>query len=173
MLAYLIYFLKNQLFNLKNYDWSNFSWSFDITLEDTNLEISPLSFATSLTTEEFKCMKCSDVTINKVETSSFKWWFIVAIWNSNSKSDTCLNPRIRATTLLSRAKSAIKPSVENAFTLGICLVAPSINSILSSESNSGFFSELTATAKIIWSKSFEARSAISIWPRWIGSKVPG
>ena len=37
-----------------------------------------------------------------------------------------------------------------------------ISSILSSAEKRGFFSELTATEKIIWSKSFEALSAISI-----------
>ena len=52
---------------------------------------------------------CSDGVRKIVSTPSVRCLFIVASWNSYSKSDTARSPRTIALSPLSRAKSTVRP----------------------------------------------------------------
>ena len=92
--------------------------------------------------------------------------FMVASWNSYSKSATALKPLIIAIALLSLAKSTVsffeypKTSI-----LGLSLKISEISSILSSTLNKGFLDWLSATPRMTLSNNAAALSTISICPK--------
>ena len=100
--------------------------------------------------------------------------FIVANWNSYSKSDTALSPLIIAQAFCSFAISTVsclgKPTTST-WELSLYIEVASL--ILSSKENKGFFASFFAIAITILSNSPHALSMISICPYVIGSNDPG
>ena len=116
---------------------------------------------------------CSAGVRNRVSTSGIRWRFMLAIWNSYSKSDTARRPRSSTPAPTSRTKWA---SSESNPVTSTCLCPARAWRARSTRSDSGRVGPLDGLAAmptITFSNSGAARATRSIWPLVIGSKVPG
>src|SRR5690606_1602881 len=139
----------------------------------TNPDTSPPRRAISRTSDEKMKLYCSAGVRNRVSTSGIRWRFMLAIWNSYSKSDTARRPRSSTPAPTSRTKCASSVSNPRTSTFG-CPESASRASLTRSSSGSvGPLAWLAATPTITFSNSGAARSTRSMWPLVIGSKVPG
>src|SRR5690606_36972338 len=138
-----------------------------------NPDPAPPRRATSRTSDEEMKLYCSAGVRNRVSTSGIRWRFMLAIWNSYSKSDTARRPRSSTPAPTSRMKCASSVSNPQTSTFG-CPESASRASLTRSSSGSvGPLAWLAATPTITFSNSGAARSTRSMWPLVIGSKVPG
>src|SRR5215469_2573144 len=138
---------------------------------------SPPRNAISLTSRDAMAWWRGSAIRNTVSISVLRRWFIATIWNSYSKSDTALKPRIITdaptlsayfTSSMSKARTSIvaRPFARGAASLSsICLRSSSVNS--------GSLAGLVATPITRWSTSLTARAMMSRCPSVTGSKVPG
>ena len=116
---------------------------------------------------------CSDGVRNKVSTSGIRWRFMLAIWNSYSKSDTARRPRSRMPPCTERTKCASKVSKPTTSTLSCCANASRASSTRSSSGSVGPLEGLCATPTTTFSNNGAARCTRSMWPLVMGSNVPG
>src|SRR5690606_38795670 len=139
----------------------------------TKPETSPPNRAISRTSEDEMKLCCSAGVRNKVSTSGIRWRFMLAIWNSYSKSDTARRPRSSTPAPTSRTKYASSESKPRTSTCGCAASAWRARSTRNSSGNVGPLDWLAATTTIRRSNIGAARSTRSMWPLVIGSKVPG
>src|SRR5690606_11763668 len=143
------------------------------TAAGTNPEMSPPRREISRTSEEEMKPYCSAGVRNSVSTSGIRWRFMLASWNSYSKSDTARRPRSSTpppTSATKWASSELKPMTS---TLAWEASAPRASSTRRSSDSAGPLAGLSATPTISLSNSGAARSTRSTWPLVIGSNVPG
>ena len=114
----------------------------------TKEEISPPIEAISRTKVEDKKENLALGVKKTLSKSGDIALFIFANWNSYSKSDTALNPRISILEFSSLAKSTTKPVKPIALTFLLPLNICSTWDILSSKVNTGFLDSLVAMAMV-------------------------
>src|SRR5690606_35376648 len=102
---------------------SRASRSASSTVAGTKPDTSPPSRAISRTSEEEMKLCCSDGVRNRVSTSGIRWRFMLAIWNSYSKSDTARRPRSSTPPWQARTKWASSVSKPTTSTLSWCFSA--------------------------------------------------
>src|SRR5690606_36763415 len=91
------------------------------TVAGTKPDTSPPSRAISRTSEDEMKLCCSEGVRNRVSTSAITCRFMLAIWNSYSKSDTARSPRNRTPPCTDRTKCASSVSKPTTSTLSCCL----------------------------------------------------
>src|SRR5690606_12039512 len=139
----------------------------------TKPETSPPRRAISRTSDEEMKLYCSAGVRNRVSTSGIRWRFMLAIWNSYSKSDTARSQLSRNPAPTSPTKCATSESKPRTSTFGCPASASRASFTRSSSDSVGPLAWLAATPTITFSNSGAARSTRSMWPLVIGSKVPG
>src|SRR4249919_1906316 len=139
----------------------------------TKLETSPPRRAISRTSVEDRKLCCSAGVRNSVSQFGIRCRFMLASWNSYSKSDTARRPRSSTpapTSCTKCASSEWKPSTR---TFGMSAMDTRARRTRSSSGSAGLLPGLSATPTMIVSNSEAARCTRSTWPLVIGSKVPG
>ena len=99
--------------------------------------------------------------------------FILASWNSYSKSATARSPRSTQWEFWAVTKSMSRPLKGTTSAAGTCPSTDFASATRVSRSKRGAFFSLVATATTTRSNSLAARSTRSTWPLVMGSKVPG
>jgi len=99
--------------------------------------------------------------------------FMLASWNSYSKSETARRPRSTVWIPRERAYSTISPSNESTSTRWSFPTASRMKPLRSATLKSGLFPGLLATATTSRSKRFRPRWMMATWPLVSGSKLPG
>src|SRR5690606_1527190 len=89
----------------------------------TKLDTSPPSREISRTREDEMKLYCSEGVRNRVSTSGIRWRFMLASWNSYSKSDTARSPRSSTPPPTSETKCASSESNPRTSTWGWCASA--------------------------------------------------
>src|SRR5690606_23531096 len=143
------------------------------TAGGTNPETSPPRREISRTSEDEMKPYCSAGVRNSVSTSGIRWRFMLASWNSYSKSDTARSPRSRMPAPISWTKCASRESKPRTSTCRWCASASRVRSTRSCSPSAGRLAGLSATPTIRRSNSGAARFTRSTCPLVIGSKVPG
>ena len=144
----------------------------------TNALTSPPISAISRTNREDRKWYFSEAVRNMVSICGSSALFMLASWNSNSKSETARIPRNTTLALCSRMLSISNELNPTTMILCFCCanVFP-ITSRTSSRRSSGenrvFLLRLEAIPTITRSNNFRALVAISICPLVMGSKEPG
>src|SRR5690606_27548460 len=144
------------------------------TVGCTKLLTSPPSAAISRTRLDDTKVYCSAGVKNIVSTSPApRCRFMVASWNSNSKSDTARKPRRMTWIPCCRAKSTVSTAKPVTSTLGTSVSTARAMATRCSRLNAGALPGLAAIATTTLSNSRAARRTRSWCPLVMGSNVPG
>ncbi len=151
----------------------DFSRSFRSTSSGTRSRTLPPSMKTSLTRLELRKENSWLGIMNRVSISGASLRFMRAIWNSYSKSEMALRPRMTVLVPLALANSTRRPLKDTTSTSlrpsKICRIMATLSLVV----NRGSFLGFSRTATRIRSKIFSPRWMISTCPLVMGSKEPG
>src|SRR6185312_15782861 len=123
----------------------------------TKSETSPPRRAISRTRDEEMKLYCSAGVRNRVSASGIKCRFMLASWNSYSKSDTARRPRRITPAPVSRTKSASSEAKPRTSTLAMPSSAVRASAMRSSNAKPGLLPGLSAMPTISRSNSGAAR----------------
>src|SRR5690606_1030091 len=143
------------------------------TAGGTNAETSPPRREIWRTSEDEMNPYSSAGVRNRVSAWGIRWRFMLASWNSYSKSDTARKPRNSTPAPSSRTKLASSPSNPRTSTFGKAASALRASSTRRARGSAGRLAGLSATPTTSRSNSGEARCTRSTCPFVIGSNVPG
>src|SRR6185312_5792626 len=143
------------------------------TIGWTNSRTSPPNTAISRTSEEEMNVNCSCGVRKTVSMSRSRWRFMLASWNSNSKSEIARRPRMITVARWRLANSTVSSEYPSTSTFDRSSRTRRARSIRASSGNMGVLLGLEAMATMTRSKMPAARRTRSWWPLVIGSKVPG